>query len=269
MSADIAERLRALVRDHVEGRYDAATYRRLRAELLDGLLSPHATPAAEITQSREALDRELITQPREAVARSLTSEPSAATAAEPTPPPPAMPRGAQELPKASPLAKIGRRRAGARVPALAALGLLVAVGATLLLWHYRSPAVAPPPPRAASGVPNRAQGPDPIHTLLQPLIDDGDWSDSSVVVLNAALRKFPAAQIAAERNADWFNVALEVVRFRLKQQQALASAPLSPDTSPIAALAQTLGIELARPDEPAPAPKSPDPPGKGAAGKGG
>jgi hypothetical protein len=222
---DIADTLRALARDHLEGRSSLERYRRLRAELLDGLVGASAGPASDITQPREAAGPDVITRPR------------AALRPEPTPPPlTARPRAAGA---SSPRPAKG---SGPRIPALAALGLLLAVGVTLLVRHRLSRAVAPHPAAAAAAARSGASA-DPIHTLLLPLLNDEDWSDSSVRALNEALRKFPPARIAADRDRDWFNTAVETVRFRLKQQQALASAPLDPATSPIAALAQTLGID--------------------------
>jgi hypothetical protein len=261
MSADIAEKLRALARDYLEERSDRATYRRLRAELLDGLIAPglgprpppapRATPAADITQPREGAEHRLATRPREATALDPTVRPRGASP----------PRGAAAPKSPGPPARMGP----GRIAALAALGLLVAAGVVLLiLRQQRSPPPAPPPvAAAASATMSPAAGPDPIHTILQPLLDDNDWSDSSVLALNEALRKFDPARIAADRNSDWFNTAIEIVRFRLKQQQALTGAPLNPDTSPIAALAKTLGVDLPAPVGPPAGPKSSAAPRKG------
>jgi hypothetical protein len=253
MRADIADTLRALAREHLEGRSSLERYRRQRAALLDGLLAPRAAPpASDVTQPRELPEREVLTQPR--AVRPL--EPTSPPAAVPPPavPPPAVPPRSPPSP-ARPAPRRGK--AGMwRAAALTALGLLLAVGVVLLIRHQRSGAVAAHPAAAvAASTVNSTPGADPIHTLLEPLLNDDDWSDASVLALNEALRKYDPARIAADRNSDWFHTAVEIVRFRLKQQQALTDAPLSPATSPIAALAQTLGIDLPAPEEPAPATK--------------
>jgi hypothetical protein len=229
MREDIADTLRALARDHLEGRSSLERYRRLRAELLDGLVGASAGPSSVITQPREPAGPDVITRPR------------AALRLEPTPPP------LTARPRAPDAKSPQPAKAGApRIAALAALGLLLAIGIVLLVRHRRSRALVPQPAAAAAA--HSAASADPIHTLLLPLLNDEDWSDSSVRALNDALRKFPPARIAADRDTGWFNTAVEIVRFRVKQQQALASGPLDPATSPIAALAQTLGIDR-RPSE--------------------
>jgi hypothetical protein len=234
MREDIADTLRALARDHLEGRSSLERYRRLRAELLDGLVGASAGPSSVITQPREPAGPDVITRSR------------AALLLEPTSPPlDTRPRAAD--------AKSPRAKGGApRIAALAALGLLLAAGIVLLLRHRRSPA---PAPQSAAAAAHSAASADPIHTLLLPLLNDEDWSDSSVRALNDALRKFPPQRIAADRDTGWFNSVVETVRFRVKQQQALASGPLDPATSPIAALAQTLGIGRRSSEAPAAARK--------------
>lgn len=242
MREDIADTLRALARDHLEGRSSLEHYRRRRAELLDGLVAERAGPASDVTQPREPGGSDVMTQPR--AARRL----------EPTtwPVTPAPRAAAQGLKSARPAAK-GR---APRIAAWAALGLLLAAGVVLLVRHQRSRAVGAHPAAAAgAAMTHSARSADPIHTLLLPLLNDNDWSDSSVVALNEALRKFPPARIAADRDTDWFHTAVEIVRFRVKQQQALASVPLTPATSPIAALAQTLGIDQPSSEPPAAARK--------------
>ncbi|MGH8302573.1 MAG: SUMF1/EgtB/PvdO family nonheme iron enzyme, partial [Steroidobacteraceae bacterium] len=52
------------------------------------------------------------------------------------------------------------------------------------------------------------------------------------------------------RSTDWFDAFVASVRSRLLQQQALAGSPLTPANSPLAALAVTLGIDLAAPSRP-------------------
>lgn len=242
MRADIPDTLRALARDHLEGRSSLERYRRLRAELLDGLVAERAGPGSDVTRPREPGGSDVMTQPRAAKRPEPMTRPVA----------PAPRAAASGLKSARPVTK----GSGARIAAWAALGLLLAAGVVLLVRHQRSRAVAARhAAAAAAAMTHSAKSGDPIHRLLLPLINDNDWSDSSVLALNDALRKFPPALIAADRGTDWFNTAVEIVRFRVKQQQALASAPLTPATSPIAALAQTLGIDRPSPEPPAAARK--------------
>jgi hypothetical protein len=265
MREDTIDRLRALARDHLEGRVSSETYRRLRAELLDGLIAPGLAPSSG-TSPPQALDELAVTTQPRATALEGMSEPRAVTPQEPvTGTRSVRPQGAASAARAAP--RIARVGAG-RMAALTALGLLLAVAVVLLLRYHRSKALPPPPVVAAtSGGANAGPSVDPIHTLLQPLIDDNDWSDSQLLALNDALRKFSPAQIAAEHDAGWFDTAVETVRNRLREQQALASAPLTPDTSPIAALAITLGIDLATPNAAAPPPKPATAPRHGAGAK--
>ena len=92
---------------------------------------------------------------------------------------------------------------------------------------------------------------NPIQALLQPLLENPDWSNARLVALNEALLEAGQAQIDAARNTDWYEAFVESVRSRLREEQALAGAPLTPESSPLAALAVTLGIDLATPTQPA------------------
>lgn len=99
--------------------------------------------------------------------------------------------------------------------------------------------------------PGGSERTDPIRALLEPLLENPDWSNPRVLALNEALLEAGQKQIDAARNTDWYQAFVESVRSRLREQQALAGAPLTPDSSPLAALAVTLGIELATPTPPA------------------
>ena len=55
MSADIADKLRALTRDHLEGRSSLQSYRRLRAHLLNGLVASAAGTVPDATKPRATL----------------------------------------------------------------------------------------------------------------------------------------------------------------------------------------------------------------------
>ena len=138
-----------------------------------------------------------------------------------------------------------------RIAGYAALAVVVAFAVVLIVWRRHSPSVAAPPTAAtrdgtsAAGQTEPTGQTDPIRALLEPLLESPDWSDSRLVELNEALLEAGRPQIDAVRDTDWFDAVVDRVRGRLLQQQALASAPLTPDRSPLAALAVTLGIDLA------------------------
>jgi formylglycine-generating enzyme required for sulfatase activity len=82
-------------------------------------------------------------------------------------------------------------------------------------------------------------------------------------MLNAALLEVGGVQIAAAAHEARFQRFIDELRARLKEQQALASARLTVDNSPLAALAVTVGIDLNSPDSalhiaPLPAPPPPE-----------
>jgi len=253
MSADIADRLRALARDHLEGRSTLQGYRRQRAQLLDRLVASAPGASPDATQPRAAV------QPGEG-ARSLSraAEPLAAQARAPEPRAAAHPAEVTQ-PRAAALATpADTGRSGppplhegtgrGRIAGYGALALLLAVSAGFLLWRHHLHGLAAlhaadtgTNAGAESEPPGQA---DPIRTLLQPLLESSDWSDARLLALNEALLEAGRPRIEAVRDTDWFDAVLDSVRSRLLQQQALAGAPLTPDRSPLAALAVTLGIDL-------------------------
>jgi formylglycine-generating enzyme required for sulfatase activity len=228
MSADIADRLRALARDHLDGRSSLGTYRRLRAQLLDGLVAAAEGVSSVATQPRPAAPLGDVTQPRAAMPRAAPerSEPAAAPA--------------------------GNKARPGLAAAYVVLGLGVIL-AVLLSWRHHAHGLAPQS-AATSGATDTGQGgqSDPIRALLEPLLQNPDWSDARLLALNQALLEAGQPQLDAARNTDWFDAFVASVRSRLLQQQALAGAPLTPDNSPLAALAVTLGIDLAAPRAPMP-----------------
>ena len=247
MSADTADRLRALARDHLEGRSSLETYRRLRAQLLDDLMAPAAgAPAAgapaggtspDATQPRAAAQVSDATQPRASAPRS-TAERSEPARVPPSPPSPPSP------------APAGNEVGSGRAVGYVALVLLVVLGVAFFVWkhHSRGPA------SSAASAPVTSGQTDPLQALLEPLLQNPDWSDARLVALNQTLLEAGQRRLDAVRNTDWFGAFVESVRSRLLQQQALAGAPLTADNSPLAALAVTLGIDLAAPAQPAASP---------------
>jgi formylglycine-generating enzyme required for sulfatase activity len=269
MSADIADKLRALARDHLEGRMSLQTYRHQRAQLLDGLAGPGARPAADATQPRRSAAPGEATRPRPAARREDVTQPrdlgpaAAAGRGEPA----AGPSGTTTSGKDGGSSGAGGRVG--RVIGYASLGLLLAGAAALLLWRHHSPTLSSPSTAAAGGgnTVGGAQA-DPIRALLEPMLAHPDWSDDRLLALNEALLEAGQARLDAVRNTDWFDAFVQSVRSRLREQQALAGAPLTPDSSPLAALAVTLGIDLSTsaqasaaaalqggPGSPAPVPK--------------
>lgn len=230
MSADSADRLRALARDHLEGRSSRETYRRLRAQLLDGLIAPAAGASPDATQPRTAAQVSEATQPRAATPRATPERSAPAQAPQP-------PRSGHEV-------RLGR------VTAYVALVLLLTLAVVFFVWRYHSHGAA----SSAATAPVSGGQTDPLRALLEPLLQNPDWSDAGLVALNQALLEAGQSRLDAERNTDWFDAFVASVRSRLLQQQALVSTPLTPDNSPLAALAVTLGIDLAAPAQPAAVP---------------
>jgi formylglycine-generating enzyme required for sulfatase activity len=236
MSADTADRLRALARDHLEGRSSRETYRRSRAQLLDGLIAPAAAASPDATQPRSAAQLSEATQPRAATPRAIPER------SEPAPTP--------RVPQATPSPPAGSGVRSGRVTAYAALVLLLALAVVFFVWRHHLHVAA----SSAATAPASGGQSDPLRALLEPLLQNPDWSDARLVALNQTLLEAGQSQLDAERNTDWFDAFVASVRSRLLQQQALAGAPLTPDNSPLAALAVTLGIDLAAPAQPATSP---------------
>jgi formylglycine-generating enzyme required for sulfatase activity len=269
MSADIPDKLRALTRDHLEGRTSLASHRRLRAQLLDGLVASAAGVPPDATQPRIAAlpsdgNRSQartpphpaeVTQPRaqSAAAPPASMTPPASTGSpESTPSAASIPSArstASVAPTASPNEVGGSgpppAPAGAgRIAGYAALAVVLAAAVGFLVWRHHSHVLSTPAAAAGgTGAQPAGQG-DPIHALLEPLLESPDWSDARLLALNEALLEAGRPRIEAVRDTEWFDAVVDSVRSRLLQQQALTSSPLTPDRSPLAALAATLGIDL-------------------------
>jgi formylglycine-generating enzyme required for sulfatase activity len=89
---------------------------------------------------------------------------------------------------------------------------------------------------------------DNLRVVVAPLLDNGDWSETRIAQVNSDLRHAGEQQIAAAMRTEWFESLSDTVRRRLKEQQALSDAPLTPDKNSLAALAVTLGIDVRSPD---------------------
>jgi formylglycine-generating enzyme required for sulfatase activity len=240
MSADPADLLRALARDHLEGRSSLESYRRRRAQLLNALVPSAAGASPEATQPRAAAQaaESASSQARAAQARA-TAHPAEVTqprAALATAPADARP---STTPPSQQAAGLGRK------VGYGTLALVLAIAVGFLVWrhHLQSVPATQAAATSAGGAESGAQT-DPIRALLEPLLESPDWSDARLLALNESLLEAGRARIDAVRDTEWFDAVIDSVRSRLLQQQALANAPLTPDRSPLAALAVTLGIDL-------------------------
>ncbi len=235
MSADVAARLRQLAQDHHNGRLDITAYRALRAPLLDalvvsGVVSAPAVAALEVTQPR-ALSGGA------SLAAGVTASAGAALSA-----------GAQLSVGALPSARAARS-VRARAPnspplsvVLTLLALLVLVAAAFWFLHGRATTGSPAPTVATQA------GSDQVLDLVETFSERGDWSDGRLASVNAALLELGGAQIAAVGRDARFQRFVDELRVHLKEQQALAPAPLTAANSLLAALAVTVGIDLSSPD---------------------
>lgn len=243
MSADVAARLRQLAHDHHDGRLDLATYRSLRAPLLESLV-PNGGVASAVLEN---------TQPR--------AVPKPAAPVINGPESKGAPKGAIAI------------VAVAVVLVLVGAGLWALGGGRLLGGDAGGSAgrtgsgtdgatdggVAGSPGSMAT-----AEGLNRILGLVGPFIERGDWSDGRLATLNAALLEVGGVQIAAAAHEARFQRFIDELRARLKEQQALAPTRLTADNSPLAALAVTVGIDLNSPDSAlhiAPLPAAPPPEG--------
>ncbi|MDB6087539.1 MAG: hypothetical protein JWN85_323 [Gammaproteobacteria bacterium] len=213
MSDDVAGRLRALAQDCFEGRLTLPAYRRLRAPLLDSLVA-HET----VTD-----DADVITQPRMAALRAESSARS----------------------------PLQQRVRGGRTAAIAAITASVLISLIIGIWltWNKLPFVRTSGWESPSQAAPEAPRPDSVQTLVQPLLESTDWSDNRLAAVNTGLLEAGRARVAADARTEWFERFAAAVRRRLKEEQALGGAS-SPDKSPLAALAVTIGVDLKSPDSP-------------------
>jgi len=262
MSADVAARLRMLAQDHHDGRLDLAAYRALRAPLLDSLVLNTAIVASamEITQPRGTVrpaNDDATTRPGKPGASTGASTPTAAAgevrnpgAANPwlgAPSAGGQNGGAAAVAQsggAASDAASGRAEAPKRPPAgVVVIGVVLVVVAAVAFWMWQGPKSG-----GVDSQPVPATAADHVHDLVVPFVDRGDWGDGHLASLNASLLEVGGAQIAAVEREAWFQRFVDELRRRLKEQQALASTPLTVDNSPLAALAVTVGLDLDSPD---------------------
>jgi formylglycine-generating enzyme required for sulfatase activity len=229
MSADLAERLRSLARDYHEGRIDLRAYRSLRAPLLDSLvLTSASAPTVEITQPRApAWQSEAITRPGKpgtAPVRAQLTE-----------------LGSNQV-ETSPASNPSNRNL-LRFGVIAIVIVVVAI-ATVSLWPSKNTS------SSGNSVSDASAGTesDRIRDAVGAFTDRNDWGDGRLTTLNASLLESGGENIALIAHEAGFQRCVDELRRRLKEQQALSSTPLTADTSPLAALAVTVGLDLNSPD---------------------
>lgn len=122
-----------------------------------------------------------------------------------------------------------------------ALFALTAI-AGLAFWTLHRPA----PNDAVTADSDSPEG--AVYELVGAFNERGDWSEARIAALNAALLELDRQQIAGAATQQWFQRFVDELRKRFKEQQALAPAPLTARTSPLAALAVTVGLDLNSPD---------------------
>lgn len=208
MSADLAARLRELAKDHHAGRLSLTAYRKLRAPLLDSLVLHGAREGNEKTQPRS-------------VSRVSQTVRSSSTVSAPAPVAPAHPRRYRE--------------------AVVAAVILFAIAGIAVWSLQRGEPEAP-------AIVESTERKGPVFEAIEPFMARADWSDSHTAALNAELLELGRQQIAAVTSELWFQHFVHDLRKRLKEQQAISSTPLVPQTSPLAALAVTVGVDLDMPD---------------------
>jgi len=210
MSADLAARLRALAHDHHEGRLNLAAYRKLRAPLLDSL-ELHA----------RAMDEMAVTQPRSLGRAAGKPRQTGDT-------------GVEAATRATTLPRI-----------IVSLLSLLLIGAAAWWALQRS---TPDEEAAAEAIAPGNVMNGPVHDVVEPFVQRGDWSDARVAALNVALLELGERQIGAVAGEPWFQRFVDDLRKRFKEQQALVQTPLTAQSSPLAALAVTVGLDLNSPD---------------------
>ena len=230
MSADAAVQLRRLARDYHDGRLDLAAYRALRAPILDSLV-------LNVYSVKAAMDA---TQPR-AAARPMDSE-----VTQPGKPL-AQPRERPTERTLEPANLRPSKRLRVTVIAIAVL-LLVAVAVAVLVGRGVGSRAGAVNGAGDSSTRDDAAGAEAVHRLIDEFTDRGDWSEARLAPLNAALLELGGARLAATAHEAGFQRFVDELRRRLKEQQALAPAPLTADNSPLAALAVTVGFDLKSPD---------------------
>jgi formylglycine-generating enzyme required for sulfatase activity len=274
MSAEIADRLRALAQDHHEGRLDLRAYRALRGPLLDSLATNGAvSPAMEVTQPRVAhrqMQRDAITRPgKPRVAAS--GLPDASPGSQPTGPRVASsglsdispslqatgpqfeaalgPHGTQpRFNEQRPAAPLVSSRRLHQIAVSIAIAIVLVIAGALWAWFDRNSVGHNGLDGNASGSNAAASPPGAVKNALEPFMDSGDWGEGRLTTLNATLMELGGQQIAAVAHEPWFQRFVDELRRRLKEQQALSPTTLTVDNSPLAALAVTVGLDLNSPD---------------------
>lgn len=123
------------------------------------------------------------------------------------------------------------------ISALSLLLIAVAIG-----WAWQRPSPH------ENAVADAIAPANPVHDIVAPFVQRGDWSDAHVAALNVSLLELGERQIGAVAGEQWFQRFVDDLRKRFKEQQALVETPLTAQSSPLAALAVTVGLDLNSPD---------------------
>lgn len=126
--------------------------------------------------------------------------------------------------------------------------IIVAVLSLLLIAAVAGWALQRSTPEEEINADSVATAAHPVHDAVQPFVQRGDWSDARVAALNVALLELGERQIGAVAGEPWFKRFVDDLRKRFKEQQALVQTPLTAQSSPLAALAVTVGLDLNSPD---------------------
>ncbi len=132
---------------------------------------------------------------------------------------------------------------------LAVLGTLVVAAYSSRLFrdrnHERYRAQATSRGQTVSDSPHTASpGSGRIFELVSPLLDDPVWTEARIAAVNAALLEEGPRRIAAQRRTQWFRRFAQEVQRRLEEQQALEAGRAVPERSSLAALAETIGLDV-------------------------
>ena len=249
MSASAATRLRQLATQYHGGELDLASYRRLRAELLDRLTATDgdAEEAGSTTPQRPRAAAAPAAVPAPAPAATPATSPAPVPAPVPVakapkaaPPRPVAPATTQpSAPEAQPPAPKGGGKSFI-VVALVAVVVLGAAG-----FFFMRPA-AGPAGAAAEPVDTTSES----YVAITDFLAMDDWGDEQIANFNTRWATLPDDLRTAALDQPWYQNFVERVRSRVKEQRALTATAESAGTveGPLAALANSVGIDISAPD---------------------
>lgn len=223
MSASAATRLRQLATQYHGGELDLASYRRMRAELLDRLAG------AEVEY-----DESSTTLPGRARAATPATAPVPAAA-------PAEPRATRPAPVEKPAA--APRKGGGAIYLVLGLVAVAAAGGYFFFMRPTAPAV---PAESAPPADTTSES----YLAINDFLAADDWSDDQLANFNTRWATLPDDERAAAVDQSWYQAFVERVRSRVKERRALTATADRPGTvdGPLSALASSVGIDISSPD---------------------